>query len=131
MTPKIYFEIHFSADGFIQINSNIDSLGKSVADGKKSVASAISAKGVSTAADSDFAVMSANISKITTAKNKVTISLPFRHVKLSNTDGGGGTLIITCILDGNGYIASLNQTQWDGAGQCDGYAVRFNKPSVS
>lgn len=23
MTPKIYFEIHFSADGFIQINSNI------------------------------------------------------------------------------------------------------------
>lgn len=27
MTPKIYFEIHFSADGFIQINSNIENLG--------------------------------------------------------------------------------------------------------
>lgn len=27
MTPKIYFEIHFSADGFIQINSNIETLG--------------------------------------------------------------------------------------------------------
>ena len=26
MTPKIYFEIHFSADGFIQINSNISGI---------------------------------------------------------------------------------------------------------
>ena len=39
----------------------MDALKKSVADGKKSVASAISAKGVSTAADASFAVMTENI----------------------------------------------------------------------
>ncbi len=51
-----------------EINSNMNALKKSVADGKKSVASAISAKGISTATDATFAVMAANIGKIVTKK---------------------------------------------------------------
>ena len=48
------------------IYSNMDALKKSVADGKKSVASAISAKGVSTATDASFAVMAGNINNMAT-----------------------------------------------------------------
>lgn len=49
-----------------EINSAVDQLKKSVADGKKSVASAISAKGVSTAADASFVTIAANIKNIST-----------------------------------------------------------------
>lgn len=53
-----------------EINSNMNALKKSVADGKSAIASAITGKGVSTAADAEFAVMAGNIGKI---KNTPTI----------------------------------------------------------
>lgn len=46
------------------ISSEIDELKKSVADGKASIASAITGKGVNTAADASFATMAGNINKI-------------------------------------------------------------------
>ena len=49
-----------------EINSNINNLKKSVSDGKSSVASAITAKGVTTAADAAYATMAANIRAIST-----------------------------------------------------------------
>ncbi len=54
----------------VEINSNMNALKKSVADGKSAIASAITGKGVSTAADAEFAAMASNIGKI---KNNPTI----------------------------------------------------------
>ena len=48
-----------------EINSNIADLKKSVADGKSAIASAITSKGVSTAADAAYSVMVNNIRSIT------------------------------------------------------------------
>lgn len=48
------------------INSNIQSLGESVADGKSAIASAITQKGVSTATDASFTTIATNIGKIKT-----------------------------------------------------------------
>ena len=55
------------------IYSNMDALKKSVADGKKSVASAISAKGVSTATDASFAILATNIGKISNNLKKISL----------------------------------------------------------
>ena len=49
-----------------RINSNIQSLGESVADGKSAIASAITQKGVSTATDASFTTIATNIGKIKT-----------------------------------------------------------------
>lgn len=46
-----------------EINSNIQSLGESVADGKALIASAITNKGINTPADATFATMAGNIGK--------------------------------------------------------------------
>ena len=51
-----------------EINSNIADLKKSVADGKSAIASAITSKGVSTAADAAYSVMAGNIRNIVTTK---------------------------------------------------------------
>ena len=50
------------------INQSLDGCLKSVSDGKKTVASAITAQGVSTAADAEFATMAANIGSVGTNK---------------------------------------------------------------
>ena len=50
-----------------KINSNINALKKSVSDGKSAIASAITSKGVSTAADAAFSVMTDNIRSIKNA----------------------------------------------------------------
>lgn len=49
---------------FQEVSANIDSVFQSVSSGKASVASAITAKGVTTNADATFATMAANIGKI-------------------------------------------------------------------
>lgn len=51
-----------------EINQSLDGCLKSVSDGKKTVASAITAQGVSTAADAEFATMAANIGSVGTNK---------------------------------------------------------------
>lgn len=48
------------------VNESINALKKSVADGKSAIASAITSKGVSTAADATFAAMTDNIRSIST-----------------------------------------------------------------
>ncbi len=53
-----YHATHFAAAG------QVDALKKSVSDGKTSVAAAVTAKGVITAADATFATIAANIAKI-------------------------------------------------------------------
>ena len=50
---------------------DVEALKKSVSDGKSAVAGAITAKGVDTAADAEFAIMAENISKISTDHNLV------------------------------------------------------------
>ena len=47
------------------LNEKLNNLGESVADGKASVASAITAKGVTTSSDASFDIMATNISQIT------------------------------------------------------------------
>lgn len=67
LLQKLYFYYyiihHFIAN---HINSNIQSLGESVADGKSAIASAITQKGVSTATDASFTTIATNIGKIKT-----------------------------------------------------------------
>lgn len=48
------------------VDNGLNTLKKSVSDGKTTVANAITAKGVTTATDATFATMAGNISKITT-----------------------------------------------------------------
>ncbi len=55
-----YHAAHFAA------SSEVEGLKKSVSDGKRSVAAAVTAKGVTTAADATFAAIAANIGKIST-----------------------------------------------------------------
>lgn len=50
------------------VSQSLDGCLKSVSDGKKTVASAITAQGVSTAADAEFATMAANIGSVGTNK---------------------------------------------------------------
>lgn len=55
-------------DQCTQLNQSLDGCLKSVSDGKKTVASAITAQGVSTAVDAEFATMAANIGSVGTNK---------------------------------------------------------------
>lgn len=56
------------------LTSEMTSLGESVADGKASVASAITAKGVTTASDASFATMASNIGSISAGSGAMTIT---------------------------------------------------------
>lgn len=51
-----------------ELNNNLDSLGKSVSDGKTLVANAITAKGITTATDASFQTMADNILSINVTK---------------------------------------------------------------
>ena len=59
-----YHAAHFAAAGHGHVE--VDELKKFVSDGKTSVAAAVAAKGVTTAADATFATIAANIGKIST-----------------------------------------------------------------
>ncbi len=59
-----YHAAHFAAAD--HGHAEVDELKKSVSDGKTSVAAAVTAKGVTTAADATFATIAANIGKIST-----------------------------------------------------------------
>ena len=56
-----------TADTTYATITSVDDLKKTVSDGKKLVADAITAKGITTAADAEFATMATNIGKIPTA----------------------------------------------------------------
>lgn len=61
----------------------VNELKKSVSDGKSTVASAITAKGVSTAADATFATMATNILNIQTSKT-YPVSVQFDGANIQN-----------------------------------------------
>ena len=61
-----------TGDALREVSANIDSVFQSVSSGKASVASAITAKGVTTKADATFATMAANIRKISVSPQSLS-----------------------------------------------------------
>ena len=72
------------------INETVDTLKKSVSDGKTKVANAITGKGVKTATDATFDVMAENISKIDTELHGATLA-----VSTSDNELFGKTVTLT------------------------------------
>ena len=76
--PMLATESGYAADAKLtgdaigELNNNIDSCFQSVSDGKASVASAITEKGVTTAPDATFTVMAANIKAIVVAPKSLS-----------------------------------------------------------
>ncbi len=69
--------------------TEVDTLKKSVSDGKSAVASAITAKGIATAADAAFSIMAANIGKLkTTFRTQSKSVTPNAHVQTVYPDSG-------------------------------------------
>ena len=87
-----------SGDG---INSNIANLKKSVADGKALIASAITSKGVSTAADAAYSTMANNIRNIITTKTPVLIWYGHAYQEISAT---------TNVTNGKHYLIVYSAT---------------------
>lgn len=81
------------------LNGLITSLKKSVSDGKSAIASAITAKGVSTSSDAPFSTMAANIKNISTGVNLFEI---FKDNKLSILNGYTSDYI-TRLVSSNAY----------------------------
>ena len=107
--------------------TEIDSLKKSVSDGKAKVASAITAKGVTTATDATFDIIAGNITKIKTGidtsdanatggqilsgytayvkNSKVTGIMPNRGAWVGATEGYGNVAIPSGYHNGSGYVS--------------------------
>lgn len=79
-----YHAAHFAA------SSEVDGLKKSVSDGKKSVAAAVTAKGVTTAADATFAAIAANVAKISTGVDTSDATATAMSVLTGKTFYAGG-----------------------------------------
>lgn len=90
-----------------QVNSKFAELGKSVADGKALVASAITSKGISTAADAEFTVMAANIGAIVTAKGYTVTPITNGSV-VSNISKDLVAIVLSGVTVGNNNTASIN-----------------------
>ena len=74
------------------INNEISNLKTSVANGKAQIASAISDKGVSTGADTDFGTMANHIRAIATAKTRATVYSNIGQLQVQ-IDGFDGTTL--------------------------------------
>lgn len=72
------------------LSTEVATLKKSVSDGKKSVADAITAKGVSTAADATFAVMAANIGTMADKKYNAGVTAADGRVNSSSASYQSG-----------------------------------------
>ncbi len=88
-----------------EINSNINALKKSVADGKSAIASAITSKGVSTAADAAFSVMANNIRNIVTRPSGVVVNKYVTSVRFQSwsVTGGGMNCAVTLYYNNGTY----------------------------
>lgn len=93
-------------------NDNLINLKKSVSDGKSSLASAITAKGVMTAADATFETMVENLLSIETVEN-IDFSIKYYN---SNTSTSGGSVVTnskTCQLSSyQNVIGSCAGNAW-------------------
>lgn len=97
------------------VNGTVDTLKKSVSDGKTKVANAITDKGVETAADATFDVMASNISKIETGGGE----LHGATIAVSTAEGTlfgqtvtltlGGTSVGTAVFASNGTCSFIVQ----------------------
>ena len=92
------------------VNETVDTLKKSVSDGKTKVANAITDKGVETATDATFDVMAENISKIETGGGE----LHGATLAVSTTDSVLFGQTVTLTLDG----ASVGTTVFADNGTC-------------
>ncbi|WWR16515.1 hypothetical protein V1224_03410 [Lachnospiraceae bacterium JLR.KK008] len=101
-----------------EINSKIDALKKSVADGKTAVAAAISAKGVSTAADTSFATMANNIRNIVTIRqpNTIRFSKHGRQCSFSQGVTTGKHYLITYAAVNKYEMSGWANGNWSGNG---------------
>lgn len=93
-----------------KIQNDINTLKKSVSDGKTKVANAITGKGVKTATDATFDVMAENISKIDTELHGATLS-----VVTSDKELFGKTVTLT-LKDGS--TGSQRKTVFSSNGKC-------------
>ena len=104
-------------DTVANINREITATKKSVSDGKSAVASAITAQGVTTAADATFDVMAANVGKVGTDKYNTGYNAGVAATKV-------GTATAAQVLSGKTFTNSssvgisgtmANQGAWTGA----------------
>ena len=98
-----------------KINSNIQSLGESVADGKALIASAITNKGVATEAGAAFEIMAANVQKI---KNGYTTKSQYIEIFMYSTGTYRGTFSNLSRVDG---ISRMNFSVSTGSGRQRGF----------
>ena len=90
-----------------EINSNLNALKKSVADGKSAIASAITGKGVSTAADASFTTMADNVKKIVTSAGNSITGLYNNTTSFNVPANGSGHGSLTASIDSRNYSALL------------------------
>ena len=91
------------------LNDAIASLKKSVSDGKSAIASAITAKGVSTASDASFATMTTNIKNISTGVNPFELLKDDKlEVRRGYTSDYISQLVSSNAYQGGGYPYSYS-----------------------
>lgn len=91
------------------LNDAIASLKKSVSDGKSAIASAITAKGVSTASDASFATMTTNIKNISTGVNPFELLKDDKlEVRRGYTSDYISRLVSSNAYQGGGYPYSYS-----------------------
>lgn len=89
-------------------NTKGDELKKSVSDGKKLVANAITAKGVTTAVDAAFATIATNISQITTGVDTSDANAGVEHILSGKTAYVNGVKITGTMANRESVTSALN-----------------------
>ncbi|MCM1189321.1 MAG: hypothetical protein NC541_08495 [bacterium] len=92
-------------DQVTELNTSLETLGESVADGKTSIASAITAKGVNTNSNANFSTMAENIANIKTGGSATLISKTYTT---KQGIGSCSTSTSYSIADGGTYLIVAN-----------------------
>jgi hypothetical protein len=102
---------------------------QSVSDGKASIASAITGKGVPTDSDAEFAVMATNIDSIETIIDP-PLTAEVNHVLVSRTFSKDGQVVLTGTMPDNGAVTftPTDSTQTSGSGYYSGVTVNPRPP---
>lgn len=142
MTPKIYFEIHFSADGFIQINSNISGICTYVgADGKIHF---VDAGGADTALNfnKEYTIPSLSITSVYNSGGTLNLNVAnYNTVKIGSVSGNysnglyytiAGTTYKSNISNKSINVSSMStlQIMAKGSSNVNGDTVTFSNIQV-